>query len=252
MAEQLNPSGGSVRDLLTGVWSYTNIATLAPDASVAYIDMFHFLERVNAPYGHGVGDGVLRAVARRLQDGFAPNRVFRAGGDEFLIEFTEPLDGDAAVALARRIGELVAEPIEDIAEPLEARVGLALASVGHSGPIWAAAAMAAHEAACCDVPYIVELADLTAERGFLTSAHGMPPTSLYMFGPVTKLWVGKRLEFPDAKWPPYMPEAVAEQRFPLGRVQDAVPAIVETPWRLAGTERPLHRFKRARRVRGTQ
>ena len=201
MAEQLNPSGGSVRNSLTGVWSSTKIATLAPDASVAYVDMFHFRDRVNAPRGRDVGDRVLRTVAHRLQDGFAPNRVVRAGGDEFLIEFTEPLVGDAAVTLARRIGELVAEPIEGIAEPLEARVGLTLASVGHSGPIWAAAAMAAHEAACRDVPYIVESADLTAEPGFLTSAHGLPPTSLYTFGPVTMLWVGKRLELPDGTWP---------------------------------------------------
>jgi GGDEF domain-containing protein len=95
-------------------------------------------------------------VARRLQDGLAPFRVFRCGGDEFLIEIDRPLDTDVAADLARRIGDLVGQPIDGIAEPLEARVGIALRRVVDDVlPVRLEAERAAYEAAISGVPFVV-------------------------------------------------------------------------------------------------
>lgn len=66
------------RDSLTGLWNHASIATIAPDVDVAYLDLFHFRDLVNRPYGHAVGDLVLKEVAHRLQDRFAPSRVSTA------------------------------------------------------------------------------------------------------------------------------------------------------------------------------
>jgi diguanylate cyclase (GGDEF)-like protein/PAS domain S-box-containing protein len=57
------------------------------DASVAvaFLDLNGFKE-VNDTYGHDVGDGLLRAVAARLDDATrATDLVARLGGDEFLV-----------------------------------------------------------------------------------------------------------------------------------------------------------------------
>lgn len=116
-------------DPLTGLESHARIATVRRGSAIAFVDLRGFRERVNVPYGHEIGDRAIRAVAERLRDGLAPFRVFRFGGDEFLIEIDQPLDEDGAADLARRIADLIAQPIEGIAEPLEAWVGITLRRV---------------------------------------------------------------------------------------------------------------------------
>jgi GGDEF domain-containing protein len=59
-------------------------------------------------------------VAQRLRDDLAPLRVFRVAGTDFLVEISRSLDEQGAADLARRIAQVIAQPIDGIAEPLEA------------------------------------------------------------------------------------------------------------------------------------
>ena len=58
-------------------------AGLGAAYTAAVVDVDHF-KRINDTYGHDVGDQVLRFVASRLR-AHAPGRVFRFGGEEFVI-----------------------------------------------------------------------------------------------------------------------------------------------------------------------
>jgi diguanylate cyclase (GGDEF)-like protein/PAS domain S-box-containing protein len=125
------------RDALTGVGNRTALfeslgARLAGSGLVAalYIDLDGF-KRVNDDFGHAVGDEVLRTVAARLcravRNG---DTVTRVGGDEFVI-VSDSLRGEhEAIALGRRVRDVVARPIEFPAGPIEvgASVGIAFAS----------------------------------------------------------------------------------------------------------------------------
>ena len=93
------------RDPLTGVLSYRRIDEIRPEANIALLDMIGF-SYIDYVHGHKRGDEVLRNVARRLKAGLAPRRIFRVGGDEFVVEF-EALDEVAAAHFARLIRELV-------------------------------------------------------------------------------------------------------------------------------------------------
>lgn len=151
------------RDELTGVLAYHALATLRPQSRIVLVDLVHFMERFNYPYGHVVGDRILKEVGTRLRDGLAPLRVFRAGGDEFIVEADSGLDEAGAEALAHRIAGLLALPIEWLeqqpiewganlpalpteafGQPLEARIGVSLGPVGGD---WLQARLIAERAA---------------------------------------------------------------------------------------------------------
>ena len=58
---------------------------------------------VNDTHGHGIGDAVLTAAARRLEGGLRPgDDLARVGGDEFVAIVDDPTDGDRLRALADR------------------------------------------------------------------------------------------------------------------------------------------------------
>ncbi|MEZ6187060.1 MAG: diguanylate cyclase [Planctomycetota bacterium] len=117
----------SIQDKLTGLENRASIeralrrelARLSDQpgslpVSVILFDLDHF-KQVNDTYGHGVGDEVLREVARRSRAALrGPDRVGRWGGEEFLailpgtdIQGAETAAGKVARAIS---GEPIGEP----------------------------------------------------------------------------------------------------------------------------------------------
>lgn len=96
--------------------------------AVMYLDIDNF-KGVNDTYGHGVGDEVLRAVARRLSTLLRESDTLaRLGGDEFVIlqpVVGRPIEADV---LAKKLVESMRVPVvvEDIAHDVHVSVGLAL------------------------------------------------------------------------------------------------------------------------------
>ena len=79
-------------DPLTGVLSRRaleqELLNLRNNYTVAMVDLDHF-KRINDKYGHDVGDEVLKMVASLLKKNSGNGRVFRYGGEEFVIIFPE-------------------------------------------------------------------------------------------------------------------------------------------------------------------
>ncbi|MEZ5743550.1 MAG: diguanylate cyclase [Sphingomonadaceae bacterium] len=90
--------------------------------SLAAVDLDHFKD-INDTYGHGVGDDVLRAVAKALQPD-AETLVVRLGGEEFLVL----LKGDDPLRRAEQrrqaITTRVAHDVPELSSPVTASMGL--------------------------------------------------------------------------------------------------------------------------------
>ncbi len=75
-----------------------------------YLDLDHFKE-VNDTYGHNFGDKLLKEVAKRLQKCTrAEDYVFRIGGDEFSIIFSNQSSTTFADKMVERISKTINEP----------------------------------------------------------------------------------------------------------------------------------------------
>ena len=107
------------------------------NASVAvfFVDVDNF-KAVNDSYGHETGDAVLRHVAARLgtvvRDG---DTLARFAGDEFVMVCLDVDDELEAGALAERLLEAVAQPVEVAGTPISvnASVGISLQQVPGDG-----------------------------------------------------------------------------------------------------------------------
>lgn len=74
--------------------------------SVLMLDVDHF-KHVNDDYGHYTGDEVLRTIAQALKGQIRNiDRVFRYGGEEFLVLLTDT-DGEAAAQIGERLRSAV-------------------------------------------------------------------------------------------------------------------------------------------------
>lgn len=102
------------------------LATEERSLALLYVDIDHF-KNFNDSSGHGIGDQLLKIIARRLRsDTSAEDIVLRMSGDEFVI--IAPLEGPAAAkALALRILAAIRAPItyEDLNFSLTASIGIA-------------------------------------------------------------------------------------------------------------------------------
>ena len=63
------------------------------DAHLAVVMLdLNFLKKTNDTYGHDKGDAILKRVAGYLHDVFGEQKVFRIGGDEFVVVYVECSD----------------------------------------------------------------------------------------------------------------------------------------------------------------
>jgi diguanylate cyclase (GGDEF)-like protein/PAS domain S-box-containing protein len=100
-----------------------NAAKADQTFAVVCIDLDRFKE-INDVHGHPVGDGLLRALARRFQDAAEGAFLARLGGDEFTIIATEGAQPSTASALAERLLAAVTEDVE--VEGARLRTGLSI------------------------------------------------------------------------------------------------------------------------------
>jgi diguanylate cyclase (GGDEF)-like protein len=114
--------------------------------ALLYIDLDRF-KPVNDEFGHGVGDALLQAVAKRLSKSARPeDTVARLGGDEFAI-IVEGIDDESQVAqLCERFAQAFSSPFV-----IDGHRLLMQASIGQA--VWPADA--------ADVEGLIRAADLT-------------------------------------------------------------------------------------------
>ena len=73
--------------------------------SIAMIDIDHF-KKLNDTYGHDIGDQILRMVASRLRQSGGSNKIYRYGGEEFVILYPNNDINEAtskAIVLCERV-----------------------------------------------------------------------------------------------------------------------------------------------------
>jgi len=113
----------------------------AEGVAVLFMDLDGF-KNVNDSMGHAAGDTILKLAAQRLRDGLRPSDALsrydeeaqelvglaRLGGDEFTALVLDIECPEDALAVARRIGELMRQPFElEVHEvTLTASIGIAL------------------------------------------------------------------------------------------------------------------------------
>ncbi|MDQ1510447.1 MAG: hypothetical protein QOG50_2291 [Actinomycetota bacterium] len=78
--------------------------------AVMFLDLDHF-KAINDSLGHGVGDNLIQAVAKRLRETVREtDTVARMGGDEFTVLVSDAKDKEAAVAAATKIIDVFSQP----------------------------------------------------------------------------------------------------------------------------------------------
>jgi len=104
--------------------------------AVLFLDLDRF-KNVNDSLGHSIGDQLLIAMARRLENCIRGNdMVARLSGDEFAILLDGITDSDEAKSMARRIQENLETPFNLSGHEVftTTSVGIALSSTGYDHP----------------------------------------------------------------------------------------------------------------------
>ena len=92
-----------------------------------FLDLDRF-KRVNDSLGHEAGDELLQIAARRLQDSIRESdMLFRMGGDEFTVLLENVKGPEEAAAVAARMSQALAEPIELRRHELAATASIGIA-----------------------------------------------------------------------------------------------------------------------------
>ena len=94
-----------------------------------FLDLDHFKE-INDQYGHDAGDQVLTETARRMKKAMRDvDKVYRVGGDEFVILVAGGLSPEAYEEVRRRLkGDVEGKPIPIGLQPLHLHI-----SMGYAG-----------------------------------------------------------------------------------------------------------------------
>jgi len=107
---QKDPSGVLVkREIMGRLERRVSDASQAP-LGILMLDIDDF-KKINDTYGHVVGDQILEAVGRRLQEAVRNGIVGRYGGDEFLIGLPGCDEKTTQIRAREVIGRLTADPI---------------------------------------------------------------------------------------------------------------------------------------------
>jgi diguanylate cyclase (GGDEF)-like protein/PAS domain S-box-containing protein len=95
--------------------------------ALLFLDLDQF-KPINDTLGHHVGDEILRRIAQRLRSGLREaDTVARLGGDEFTILVPGIGSVDDALAVAAKVDELVAAPLDLDGRSLEVRASIGVA-----------------------------------------------------------------------------------------------------------------------------
>jgi diguanylate cyclase (GGDEF)-like protein/PAS domain S-box-containing protein len=122
------------RDPLTGLFNRRALtewidADTRGNRGILYLDLDHF-KPINDTHGHGVGDRVLTAVAKRIHGAVRPeDRVGRFGGDEFVV-LCQDVDAAALEEIAERIRQRVIRVLRIDDRELEVGVSIGMAIGG--------------------------------------------------------------------------------------------------------------------------
>jgi two-component system, cell cycle response regulator len=96
--------------------------------AVMFLDLDRF-KSINDTHGHAVGDGVLRAVAKRLlQHARDEDTVCRNGGDEFLYVLMNPQGSENIQRIAEALLKTIGQPIDmgELQPVIKASIGIAI------------------------------------------------------------------------------------------------------------------------------
>ena len=101
--------------------------------AVLFIDIDDF-KTVNDSLGHGEGDQLLIAVAKRLVGAVrSGDTIARMGGDEFAVLIEDPAEADAPIAVAQRLLAALEAPFEHGAKEIFVHASVGVAASKSSG-----------------------------------------------------------------------------------------------------------------------
>jgi diguanylate cyclase (GGDEF)-like protein len=102
--------------------------------AVLFVDLDGF-KPVNDSFGHAVGDGVLREMARRIAaQARATDTVARVGGDEFVLLLEGGPDTTAAAQIAQRIIDALTQPVTGGGHEVRLSCSVGIAMYPSDGP----------------------------------------------------------------------------------------------------------------------